>query len=120
MKAPTEHLISVFGLGPVGLVTAVCFARKGHQVIGIDPDQDRLEKIRRADPPFFEPTLKEYLAETIVNGAFSVADEASANARSDLAYVTVGTPSSEDGSIDLTYVIMVQLRIRTGRSVDRT
>jgi len=46
--------ISVFGLGPVGLATAVCFARKGHQVVGIDPDLERLEKIRRAEPPFFE------------------------------------------------------------------
>jgi nucleotide sugar dehydrogenase len=97
-------MISVFGLGPVGLVTAVCFARKGHQVIGIDPDLDRLEKIRRAEPPFFEPKLKEYLTEAVTNGAFSVADEPSANARSNLAFITVGTPSREDGSIDLTYV----------------
>ena len=104
MKAPPEHLISVFGLGPVGLVTAVCFAKKGRQVIGIDPDLDRLEKIRRAEPPFFEPKLKEYLAETIASGTFSVTDDASANVESDFAYVTVGTPSSEDGSIDLRYI----------------
>ena len=96
--------ISVFGLGPVGLVTAVCFARKGNQVIGIDPDRDRLEKIRRAEVPFYEPTLKEYLTETAANGTFSVTDDASMNTRSDLAYITVGTPSSQDGSIDLTYV----------------
>jgi len=96
--------ISVFGLGPVGLVTAVCFARKGNHVIGIDLDLDRLEKVRRAEPPFFEPKLKEYLAETITNGAFSVLDDASANVRSDLAYMTVGTPGTEDGGMDLTYV----------------
>lgn len=96
--------ISVFGLGPVGLATAVCFARKGHQVVGIDPDLDRLEKIGRAEPPFFEPKLKEYLVETITNGRFSATDDTSVNAQSDLAYITVGTPSREDGGIDLTYV----------------
>ena len=96
--------ISVFGLGPVGLVTAVCFARKGNQVIGIDPDRDRLEKIREAEAPFFEPKLKEYLTDTIAKGTFSVADDSSVNMRSDLAYIAVGTPSSEDGSVDLTYV----------------
>jgi UDPglucose 6-dehydrogenase len=110
--------ISVFGLGPVGLVTAVCFARKGSQVIGIDPDRDRLEKIRRAESPFFEPKLKGYLAETVSNGAFSVTDDASMNARSDLAYITVGTPGSEDGSIDLTYVKNAAAAI--GRSIRET
>jgi len=73
-------------------------------VVGIDPDRDRLEKIRRAEAPFFEPKLKEYLTDTIARGAFSVADDSSVNMRSDLAYIAVGTPSSEDGSIDLTYV----------------
>jgi len=73
-------------------------------VIGIGPDRDRLEEIRRAAAPFFEPKLKEYLAETAANGTLSVTDDVSMNMRSDLAYVTVGTPSSQDGSIDLTYV----------------
>jgi UDPglucose 6-dehydrogenase len=85
-------------------VTAVCFARKGNQVIGIDPDRDRLKKIRRAEVPFHEPNLKEYLTETAANGTFSVTDDASMNTRSDLAYMTVGTPSTQDGSIDLRYV----------------
>ena len=110
--------VSVFGLGPVGLVTAVCFARKRNQVIGIDPDRDRLEKIRRAEAPFFEPKLREYLAETVANGTLSVTDDASLNARSDLAYMTVGTPSSEDGSIDLTYVKNAAVAI--GRSIRET
>ena len=96
--------ISVFGLGPVGLVTAVCFARKSYEVVGIDPDRGKLEKARKAEAPFFEPKLKEYLTDTIAKGAFSVTDDSSVNMRSDLAYIAVGTLSSEDGSIDLTYV----------------
>jgi len=110
--------ISVFGLGPVGLITAVCFARKGHQVVGIDPDLDRLERIRRAEPPFLEPKLKEYLVETIRSGRFSTVDNTSADSECDLAYVTVGTPSREDGGIDLTYVKNAAAAI--GRSLRQT
>jgi UDPglucose 6-dehydrogenase len=87
-------------------------------VIGIDPDRDRLEKIRRAEAPFFEPKLKEYLTETVASGAFSVTDDAAVNTCSDLAYITVGTPSSEDGSIDLTYVKNAASAI--GRSMRET
>jgi len=110
--------ISVFGLGPVGLVTGVCFARKGHHVVGIDPDANRLERIKKAEPPFHEPKLKEYLARTIKDGTFSVSGDSSANVQSDLAYVTVGTPSSEDGGIDLTYVRNAAMAI--GQSLCQT
>jgi UDPglucose 6-dehydrogenase len=96
--------ISIFGLGPVGLVTAVCFARKGNQVIGIDPDGERLEKIRKKETPFFEPKLNQYLEETVADGTLSVTNNASLNTNSDLAYIVVGTPSRKDGSMDFTYV----------------
>jgi UDPglucose 6-dehydrogenase len=104
MKTLPSQTISIFGLGPVGLVTAVCFAKKGHRVLGIDPDHHRLEKIRTTEPPFFEPRLAEYLKEVVGDGALSVTDDPLSNVQSDLAYITVGTPSNRDGSIDLTYV----------------
>jgi len=104
MKTRTDELISVFGLGPVGLVTAACFATKGHRVVGIDLDRDRLEMIRRGDPPFFEPKLAEYVKASVASGKLKVTDNASANAQSSLAYITVGTPSMEEGSVDLKYV----------------
>jgi UDP-glucose 6-dehydrogenase len=46
-------------------------------VVGVDPDRAKLEKIRKAEAPFFEPRLKEYLAETTANGTLSVTDDAS-------------------------------------------
>jgi UDPglucose 6-dehydrogenase len=110
--------ISIFGLGRVGLVTAVCFARKGHEVVGIDTDLNAVGKIQKAEPPFFEPRLKEYLVEAFAEGAFSVTDDASANGRSELTFVAVGTPVCEDGSIDLTHIKNTAAAI--GRSIRDT
>lgn len=110
--------ISVFGLGRVGLVTAVCFARKGHTVIGIDPHVRRLEQIRNAQLPFFEPGLGDYLQEAATKGTLSTTEDTSENARADLAFISVGTPSKRDGRIDLRYVKEAASAI--GRSLIRS
>jgi len=109
--------ISIFGLGRVGLATAVWFAKKGHQVIGIDTDDRKLEQIQDAVPPFFEPKLGTYLKEVTSNGMFSVTNDASLNAESDLAFIAVGTPSSRRGSIDLAQVKDAAIAI--GKSLNR-
>jgi UDPglucose 6-dehydrogenase len=96
--------ISVFGLGPVGLVTAICFAKKGYFVVGIDPDSRKVETIRNGRAPFFEPLLDGHVAKAVANGTLQATSDSSTNAESDMAYITVGTPSKDDGSIDLTYV----------------
>jgi UDPglucose 6-dehydrogenase len=102
--APSKTLISVLGLGRVGLVTAVCFARRGYKVVGIDTDRTRLNKIRNGEPIFFEPKLHQYTNAVTSNHKLTVTDDSLANANADLAYITVGTPSNIDGSIDLDYV----------------
>jgi UDPglucose 6-dehydrogenase len=107
--------ISVFGLGPVGLVTAVCFAKRGYEVVGVDPDSRRVELIQNAQAPFFEPSLDAYLTETIKNGKLKATSDSAANANSDFAYITVGTPSLADGNIDLTYIRSAAVAI--GRSL---
>ncbi len=100
----SKYRISVFGLGPVGLATAVCFAKKGLSVVGIDPDKSRLEEIRERRAPYFEPNLDEYLKEVIKNETFMATDDYSTNAQSDFAFITVGTPSNEEGTINLASV----------------
>jgi nucleotide sugar dehydrogenase len=104
MKALSRTIISIFGMGRVGLVTAVCFARKGYRVIGIDPDKGRLSKIREAEPVFFEPKLLEYQKEAIESGNLSVTNVPILSAESNLVYVTVPTPNNDDGSINLEYL----------------
>ena len=94
----------MFGLGRVGLVTAVCLAKKGYRVAGIDPDTRLLELIRRAQAPFHEPDLSEYLKEVVGNGLLRVSSDPSSNSSSRLTFITVGTPSLHDGSLDLTFI----------------
>lgn len=73
-------------------------------MIGIDPDNDKLDKIRSGEPTFFEPGLHDYTKAAISNGLLTVTNDPSANTGSDLSYLTVGTPSNLDGSINLEYL----------------
>jgi UDPglucose 6-dehydrogenase len=111
MKRNHEDVVSVFGLGPVGLVTAVCIAKRGYRVIGIDPDTQKLKKVRKSESPFFEPDLRSLLNDTIKAGTLTVSDTASSNSEATCAYVAVGTPSREDGSIDLKNVEQAAISI---------
>jgi UDPglucose 6-dehydrogenase len=98
--------ISIIGVGYVGLCTAVGLASKGYQVIACDIDSDKINKINKGIPPFYEPGLEEKLTECIskcnLKGVVNDADAAIQG--SDFTYVAVGTPSKEDGSIDLKYI----------------
>ncbi len=98
--------ISVIGVGYVGLCTAVGLASKGYHVYACDVDAEKINKINRGVPPFHEPGLAEKLSECIKQGTLTglVNDVERAISESDLTYVAVGTPSKEDGSIDLTYI----------------
>ena len=96
--------ISIFGLGYVGLATAVCLTRKGHEVVGIDPDREKVEKIQGGMAPFFEPDLDASLKEAVRQKALTASTDPSLNSQSEIAYITVGTPSNSDGSMNLSYV----------------
>jgi UDPglucose 6-dehydrogenase len=104
LRKQTQHKIAIFGLGYVGLVTAVCFAKKGYSVLGIDVDTQKLRQIRTLDTPFYEPRLVSYLREAVSKGSLQVTNEPAKSARSNLIFIAVGTPSKPDGSTDLAYV----------------
>ena len=78
--------------------------KRGWPVVGIDPDVRRVEMIRKGQAPFVEPSLETYLKEVVENGTLKATSESQTNNESEVAYITVGTPSGEDGSIDLTYI----------------
>jgi len=100
------HKLSFVGLGPVGLCTAVCFAAKGYKVIASEIDKTKASQIKKGKPPFYELNLKEMLQETINSGNLKiVTNNEEAILRSDMTFITVGTPSKPDGSINLSYVI---------------
>ena len=95
--------ISVMGLGYVGAVASACLAKDGHEVIGVDPQQTKVDLINRGKTPIIETDIGEIIAEQVESGRL-VATTAVKNAvaATDVSLVCVGTPSQRNGQIDLT------------------
>jgi GDP-mannose 6-dehydrogenase len=97
--------LSVFGLGYVGCVSAACFAREGHDVIGVDVNPTKVGIINSGKSPIVETGISELIDEMVRAGSLRASSEsAEAVHNSDISLVCVGTPSNENGSLDLTYV----------------
>lgn len=97
--------ISIFGLGYVGAVSAACLARDGHTVIGVDPNQTKVDLINGGKSPIVEQGLDDLIHTAVSAGRLSaVTDATTAIAGSDITFVCVGTPSAPNGSLDLRYV----------------
>ncbi len=96
--------VSFVGLGYVGLCTAVAFANRGFDTLGVDVDRERLALVEVGRAPFHEPRLDRLLKTAIVSGRLRVSEELADVAETDVVFITVGTPSSLDGSMDTRYV----------------
>ncbi|NTJ61506.1 UDP-glucose/GDP-mannose dehydrogenase family protein [Agrobacterium rhizogenes] len=98
--------ITMIGSGYVGLVSGVCFADFGHDVICVDKDTSKIEALRRGEIPIFEPGLEQLVADNVRAGRLSFTTEVEASvATSDVVFIAVGTPSRRgDGHADLSYV----------------
>jgi GDP-mannose 6-dehydrogenase len=97
--------LSVFGLGYVGCVSAACFAREGHEVIGVDVNPTKVGIINEGRSPIVETGVGELIGEMRGAGRLrATTDSAEAIADSDVSLICVGTPSHANGSLDLTYV----------------
>jgi len=100
--------VTVFGLGYVGCVTAALLAKDGHNVVGVDVSQAKVDLLNSANTPVLEPGLDELVKEVVGNGSFSATHSIEkALTDSDISLICVGTPSSSSGSIDLQYVKQV-------------
>ncbi|MBN1646467.1 MAG: UDP-glucose/GDP-mannose dehydrogenase family protein [Spirochaetales bacterium] len=97
-------MISVFGLGFVGLTTALGFAHHGYKVFGLDTNEDRKSLLRKGRLPFLEPGLDNALTENIGKNFFVSDDPAQAVMQSEFIFYCVGTPYGENGRADLTYL----------------
>ena len=95
--------ISIVGSGYVGLVTGIGFAERGHNVIFLDVDKDKIELINSGKPPIYEKGLAE-LMEKNKNRYYATTEYEEAITKSEITFICVGTPSKDDGSIDLKYV----------------
>ncbi len=100
--------ISIFGLGYVGCVSAACFARTGHDVIGVDVNPRKQEILTSGRSPVVERDLDAIIAESVANGRLRGAKSAvDAVASSDVSLICVGTPSRPNASLNLDYVARV-------------
>ena len=100
--------ISIFGLGYVGCVSAACFAKNGHSVIGVDVNPAKREILMSGRSPVVEADLDELIADGIASGRLRAAGSAlEAIAASDVSLICVGTPSRPNASLDLDYVARV-------------
>ena len=97
-------MVTVFGLGFVGLTTALGFADLGYQVYGIDVNAERRKMIQDGTLPFLEPHLDEKLKEHINNNFVVTEDIKTAVAKSEYIFYCVGTPYGKEGSADLSYL----------------
>lgn len=98
-------MITVLGLGFVGLTTALGFSKKGFKVYGIDVNKQRVDSIKKYEVPFYEPFLDEALREEL--GENFLVDTSLEDAVNDskVIIICVGTPGNADGSADLTYLL---------------
>ncbi|OYT28547.1 UDP-glucose 6-dehydrogenase [Thermoplasmatales archaeon ex4572_165] len=95
--------ISIVGTGYVGLVSGACFAKLGHKVICVDIDEEKVEKINNGISPIFEKDLEEILQKYSKN-INATTSYKNAIQNSEITFICVGTPSKENGDIDLKYV----------------
>jgi GDP-mannose 6-dehydrogenase len=97
--------ISIFGLGYVGAVSAGCLAQDGHQIIGVDPYQPKVDLINQGKTPVIEKDIGEIIATAVKQGKLTATtDVREAVNHSDISLICVGTPSQMNGSLDLKYV----------------
>ncbi|MCV7227513.1 nucleotide sugar dehydrogenase [Mycolicibacterium komossense] len=97
--------ISIFGLGYVGAVSAACLASDGHDVVGVDPNQTKVDLINAGQTPIIEADIGEMIATEVKSGRLhATTNAAEAVHASDLSLICVGTPSQLNGNLDLSYV----------------
>lgn len=96
--------VSVIGSGYVGSVTAACFAEVGHEVVCVDIDGKKTEQINAGIPPIYEEGLEELLRKYAGKRLIATTDYEFAVNETDISFICVGTPSAEDGTIDLSIV----------------
>jgi len=100
--------ITVVGTGYVGLVSGTCFSDVGIEVVCVDIDQNKIEKLKNGIIPIYEPGLEELVIRNHKDGRLKFStDLGEAIQGSEVVFIAVGTPPGEDGSADLSYVLAV-------------
>ena len=100
-----KRKVSIFGLGYVGTVTAACLAHKGHEVLGVDINPDKVEILESGHSPIVESGMEDLVASgRQACRLHAITDTVSAVFHSEVSLICVGTPSQRNGKLDLSYV----------------
>ncbi len=100
--------LSVIGSGYVGLVVGTCFAESGNDVICVDNDERKLRLLKKGESPIFEPGLSDLLTKNLADGRIIFTENLEKAVRgTDIIFLALPTPQSEDGSADLQHVLAV-------------
>ena len=109
--------IAVIGTGYVGLVTGTCLAETGNDVICVDIDAEKVEKMKQGVVPIYEPHLDVLFERNIKAGRLEFTTSLDEGlAHGDIIFLALPTPEDEDGSADLSYVLKVSEDI--GKKID--
>ena len=99
-----EYDVGFVGLGYVGLSTAVCFSNRRMKVLGIEIDTNKISQIRKAKTPIHEKDMSELLKKAIDKNNLVVSSDYNELQKTRIIFLTVGTPSTKTGSIDVRYI----------------
>lgn len=100
--------LSIVGTGYVGLVSGTCFAEMGNTVYCVDTDEKKIEGLKNGIIPIYEPGLEDMVVANYKKGTLHfTTDIKEALSKTDIIFIAVGTPTGEDGSADLQYVLAV-------------
>lgn len=112
--------VSIFGTGYVGLVTGACLAEVGHQVMCVDIDVTKIDRLKQGIIPIYEPGLEPLVRDNVANGQLHFTSSLKEGTEfGQLIFIAVGTPPDEDGSADLKHVLAVADSIGTYMPGDR-
>jgi UDPglucose 6-dehydrogenase len=98
--------VAMIGTGYVGLVSGACFSNFGHDVVCVDKDASKIDRLKRGEIPIYEPGLDRLVADNVAAGRLTfTTDLRAAMPGAESVFIAVGTPSRRgDGFADLTYV----------------
>ncbi len=97
--------ISIFGLGYVGAVTAACLASRGHRIVGVDPNPLKVQRVGSGMSPIVEAGVQDMISTANRAGLISATTDADvALSRSEISFISVGTPSQRNGKLDLSHI----------------
>lgn len=100
--------VTVFGIGYVGLVQGAVLAEVGHDVVCVDIDAKKVERLKQGHIPIYEPNLEALVKENYAAGRLNFTTDAATGVKhGEVQFIAVGTPPDEDGSADLKYVLEV-------------